>query len=707
MASVDERSGGRSEETDEAISSREMRLASLLVVSLLAACGSAGVAPVANDHALVVTSPRVVEAGEKLPRIDEVRELESLVPASASLVIGMPAGGGALDFLSGAAGELVLRLVADRSRIAPDAIRLVFESSAGWVLFRGRDDEVGAVVRVRDGGVAEELAWRLELSQTSSDTWRSASMSARRAATAGVSMHLDRFAKAGVFVVTTGDGLRASVLARANGQGDPFVRRTARELTAAGQPTNEADASEIWAAVDLAVLRDDADVMAPGSRLDASLTHGGLSIDFLQKGQNVPRIGRVVAPAAPTALGRLPDGAFAGVGLSIRRSSGTTLQDVLVELDRGSNRGLLEVASKLADDYAHRSLAAVDDALGDEVALGLYASEGASDAFAAMTLVATIDTRNERVAKELVMGFQRARGRSGGAHRGDDRGVEIVAEKGRVIVVMGPTETVRKLLAEARKPSRTLAAKAFGAEPAAPVHAHGFVDLAAITSLLPDSDRPAPAPAGSPSIRSGSLVFGQTDDGIEAIFRSTDRDDAGRGIRVLAALASSGVRQYIDQSKIAEAKNTVGAIARSAIGAYEREQVFSPGAPLPSPSAIVHVLCDSATPVPAQVPKGTKVQPSSAPGADFQSGTPTAGWRCLRFEMTAPHHYQYEYRRGGPYKGPARGGPDPGPFGFEISAEGDLDGDGKTSLFTRIGTIDRPNAAVRLSTEIFVSDERE
>jgi hypothetical protein len=34
------------------------------------------------------------------------------------------------------------------------------------------------------------------------------------------------------------------------------------------------------------------------------------------------------------------------------------------------------------------------------------------------------------------------------------------------------------------------------------------------------------------------------------------------------------------------------------------------------------------------------------------------------------------YRIGGNYKGPARGDPDPGPNGFEVSAEGDLDGDG-------------------------------
>ena len=34
-------------------------------------------------------------------------------------------------------------------------------------------------------------------------------------------------------------------------------------------------------------------------------------------------------------------------------------------------------------------------------------------------------------------------------------------------------------------------------------------------------------------------------------------------------------------------------------------------------------------------------------------------------------------------------GPDPGPDGFEASAEGDIDGNGKTSLFTRVGKVDK------------------
>src|SRR5689334_23265245 len=42
-------------------------------------------------------------------------------------------------------------------------------------------------------------------------------------------------------------------------------------------------------------------------------------------------------------------------------------------------------------------------------------------------------------------------------------------------------------------------------------------------------------------------------------------------IGVLAALAIYGVRRYLATSKTAEAKNTIGGIARAAVAAYERE----------------------------------------------------------------------------------------------------------------------------------------
>ena len=149
-----------------------------------------------------------------------------------------------------------------------------------------------------------------------------------------------------------------------------------------------------------------------------------------------------------------------------------------------------------------------------------------------------------------------------------------------------------------------------------------------------------------------------------------------------------------------KAKNIVAAIARGAAAAYEREIMGPRG-------AVSHTLCGSATDVPATVPRGVEYLPSTATGQDYDSGDAQRGWSCLKFSLSQPQRYQYSYREGGGYKGPARGGPNPGPHGFEVSAEGDLDGDGKTSLFTRTGTVDPLSGTLRLSPQVFVADEYE
>jgi hypothetical protein len=159
-----------------------------------------------------------------------------------------------------------------------------------------------------------------------------------------------------------------------------------------------------------------------------------------------------------------------------------------------------------------------------------------------------------------------------------------------------------------------------------------------------------------------------------------------------SAVAIFGVNRYLKNAKTAEAKNVVARISRGAAEGYERENSSAP----------IHSLCKSAIPVPSRVPAGQKYMPIAT---DFLTGDAREGWRCLRFKVEDPIHYQYEYRVGGNYKGPARGGPDPGPNGYEVSAEGDLDGDGKTSLFTLVGRVE--NGDLRRATEIFVADEFE
>lgn len=178
---------------------------------------------------------------------------------------------------------------------------------------------------------------------------------------------------------------------------------------------------------------------------------------------------------------------------------------------------------------------------------------------------------------------------------------------------------------------------------------------------------------------------------------------------VLAALAIVGVRSYLATAKTAEAKQIVGAITRSAITQYERERDLSQILSATGVDAAnTHILCDSAAPVPfnfASV-QGTKYQPSAAPGVDFMSGSPLAGWQCLGFETVAPIYFQYSYQVGDGYISEGLpGAPIPGPVGFEAGARGDLDGDGLTCTLVRTGEV--RNGEIVTSTVIYTNNDPE
>ena len=181
-------------------------------------------------------------------------------------------------------------------------------------------------------------------------------------------------------------------------------------------------------------------------------------------------------------------------------------------------------------------------------------------------------------------------------------------------------------------------------------------------------------------------------------------------IGVLAALAIYGVRRYLATAKTSEAKNTIGAIARGAAAAYERENaaaaILNPGQ---TSTAASHELCDSAAAVPGFIPQGTKYQPNSGPAADFNQGSAVLGWPCLKFTVSQPIYYQYHYLRGANNTHAAlTGAPAVGTglAGFEASAIGDIDGDGTAfSGFARGGTI--ANGELALATQVFVNNEFE
>lgn len=178
---------------------------------------------------------------------------------------------------------------------------------------------------------------------------------------------------------------------------------------------------------------------------------------------------------------------------------------------------------------------------------------------------------------------------------------------------------------------------------------------------------------------------------------------------VLAVLAIYGVRRMIAASKTAEAKNTVGSIARAAVAAYEREsynnQLLAGGAS----SNSVHSLCASADArVPPAAPIGTRYQPSMADGVDFNTGSNTAGWKCLAFSLSQPTYYAYHY-----VTGAGSGLSGATASGFEVSALGDLNGNaggatapGPNASFFARGADVRKETVV-LSTEVYVENEYE
>jgi type IV pilus assembly protein PilA len=169
-------------------------------------------------------------------------------------------------------------------------------------------------------------------------------------------------------------------------------------------------------------------------------------------------------------------------------------------------------------------------------------------------------------------------------------------------------------------------------------------------------------------------------------------------VGTLAALAIYGTRKYLIAAKTAEAKNSIGAISRDAVAAYEREQLVGD-------KLVTNRLCETARPVPASMAsvKGMKYQPSSAPGADFNTGDADTGWQCLKFSMSMPIYYRYQYNKGSGYLAPSVA---PGPNGFEASAQGDLDGNGTPSTFACTGTVG-PSGTLVLATSLYIDNEFE
>ena len=147
-------------------------------------------------------------------------------------------------------------------------------------------------------------------------------------------------------------------------------------------------------------------------------------------------------------------------------------------------------------------------------------------------------------------------------------------------------------------------------------------------------------------------------------------------IGVLAALAIYGVRKYLTNAKSAEARTSIGRMAKDAQTAYERESMVTDVMDLKSSVEIAHEICPQGVPVPDDITKVSNKKYQSDPGE--WNGI---GWSCLKFSMSDPQYFMYEYAvlQSGGGEGAE----------FEARAHGDLDGDTNQSTFSIGGKVQK------------------
>jgi type IV pilus assembly protein PilA len=158
-------------------------------------------------------------------------------------------------------------------------------------------------------------------------------------------------------------------------------------------------------------------------------------------------------------------------------------------------------------------------------------------------------------------------------------------------------------------------------------------------------------------------------------------------VGILAVLAIYGVRRYIANAKTAEARNSLGQIGKDAQTAFEGESMAAAVLTAAASTAVSRALCGPASAsVPSAIGPVTaqKYQSNQAPNTDWtlDQATP-AGFACLKFSMSAPQYYMYNYSSDGSQAPAAIA------MGtkFTATANGDLDGNTIQSTFQLFGSI--------------------
>ncbi len=180
-------------------------------------------------------------------------------------------------------------------------------------------------------------------------------------------------------------------------------------------------------------------------------------------------------------------------------------------------------------------------------------------------------------------------------------------------------------------------------------------------------------------------------------------------IGVLGSLAALTVMKYLAHSKSAEAKSMVGAISRASHAAFERGRDISElTAEGTQSTRTVRRLCGSSAMVPTGLPPaGKKYQPDTSASKDYNVGDSNKSWKCLRYETSQAHYFQYKYTNGLSLLAPSNpalcsGGLD---SCYEAAARGDLIGDGQYLRIARTGSVNPVTGVLKASTVLYVSSQ--
>lgn len=161
-------------------------------------------------------------------------------------------------------------------------------------------------------------------------------------------------------------------------------------------------------------------------------------------------------------------------------------------------------------------------------------------------------------------------------------------------------------------------------------------------------------------------------------------------VGVLAALAVYGVKKYLLNAKTAEARNSLGQIAKDASMAYERESMDGTVLAEGGSTNVVNKICPTSSKVPATI-DAVKQKKFQSAATDWSTDP---GWKCLKFTMNDPQYYMYQYTNASDTS-------------FTAEAQGDLDGNGTSSDFKLAGAIDSKSNVLHVAPNIVETDPEE